>query len=430
MRRRSGRWHGFTLIELLVVIAIIGVLVGLLLPAIQAAREAARRMSCANHLKQLALATQNYHAAFGVLPRCQDGTYGVSTGNPAAQMASWESKHGGGPEPGNNGGFLSVFVGLSPFLEQQPLWETISQPLSRYADGTAKNPPFAAMGPIPWQRRYAPWVTEIPTLRCPSDPGIGSPALGRTNYAGCMGDSIDFSEEGPIHYDLTDEQWYHRLAWRFERSRAAARGVFIAKVSLGLDAIVDGTSSTMMFGEIATDLGDNDIRTQGVNSPGLEGPATVDSGDNLVGDPTRCRVLIDAERPQFWDTNQVFPYDGPPTTDNELLANVTNRGFRWADGRPSYTGFFSILAPNSEKCMGHGDGSKGVMSTSSRHPGGAHVAMADGSVRFVTDSVDAGDPERRQVWLLGNAGYNAPGSNSPYGVWGAMGTRQGSEVSR
>lgn len=178
----------FTLVELLVVIAIIGVLVGLLLPAVQAAREAARRMSCSNNVKQLGLAIHNYHAAYNQLPTHMSGTMpqtfnAAGNGNPLGNSTR---------APGHNLSRLSIFVALLPFFEQQALWEQISQP-SADPDGRR----FSAMGPNSERRLndhnshgfYAPWLTNVPTLRCPSDPGIGLPSQGRSNYSACLGDS-------------------------------------------------------------------------------------------------------------------------------------------------------------------------------------------------------------------------------------------------
>lgn len=151
----------FTLVELLVVIAIIGVLVGLLLPAVQAAREAARRMSCSNNFKQLGLAIHNYHSAYRQLPIFSGGTYN-GPGNAFT------------PATGDNNFDLSALVGLMPFMEQQAIWEQISNPFLPPTGGTI---PFQAMGPSPNMNlshhvanEYTPWLTEIATLRCPSDP--------------------------------------------------------------------------------------------------------------------------------------------------------------------------------------------------------------------------------------------------------------------
>ncbi len=103
----SSRNNGFTLVELLVVIAIIGILIALLLPAVQAAREAARRMSCTNKMKQIALALHNYHDTNKAFP------YGhIHRGN-----------HDGNPNNGRGGNGFGWAWSILPFLEQEALFE-------------------------------------------------------------------------------------------------------------------------------------------------------------------------------------------------------------------------------------------------------------------------------------------------------------------
>ena len=386
---------GFTLVELLVVIAIIGILIGLLLPAVQAAREAARRMSCSNNFKQIGLAIHNYHSAYKRLPRHATGTW--VTGAPANQ---------------HNALRLSMLVGIMPFIEQQGVWEIIAHPsISTLSNGFAIPTPsqtWPAMGPEPWTAEYVPWATEIPTLRCPSDPGIGLPSLGRTNYAACLGDSIDMMDTGPVLLDGSGNLVFND-ANAARATRAACRGAFVARQDTKFRDILDGLSNTVVSGEIATDLGDNDNRTIPSINNGVPAVRT---------DPDHCQGAgqVDPSRPRFWDV-------GIPT----LAPAMEGRGFRWADSGTAFSAFNTILPPNRELCFGAGSDGPGVASTSSRHQGGAHVLMGDGAVIFMTDSVEAGDTMEENVWL-GGAGPSVPGSPSPYGLWGSLGTRASSEV--
>ncbi|MBB3205718.1 prepilin-type N-terminal cleavage/methylation domain-containing protein/prepilin-type processing-associated H-X9-DG protein [Rhodopirellula rubra] len=404
--------RGFTLVELLVVIAIIGVLVGLLLPAVQAAREAARRMSCSNNFKQIGLGIHNYHSTYNQLPVQGGGANGNGFGDGGGNITS-----GGGRSSRR----LSFLVGLMPFVEQQALWEKISNPNMENTTGTTMTGPWSAMGPNPWtQDGYVPWASEIPTLRCPSDPGKGLPAQGRTNYASCLGDSH-------YVYHYTDPHPWGRninypgnvsVATAGLRSRGSHRGMFRPRATMKFRDTLDGLSNTIMAGEIATDLGDRDART---DLRTLGGSSTqAPSAGQMFLEPGLCDDLVDPARPQFWQTS----------SDVKLLATGDKRGFRWADWGPVFSGFYTVHSPNSPSCTGSTFAAtySGPMSASSRHQGGVHVLMGDGAVKFITDTIDAGNPDAPIPYFYSDSNQNLVGDASPYGVWGALGTRASREI--
>jgi prepilin-type N-terminal cleavage/methylation domain-containing protein/prepilin-type processing-associated H-X9-DG protein len=412
-RTRRNRCQGVTLIEALIVISIIGVLVTLLLAAVQNSREASRRMSCSNQMKQFGLAIHNYHGAFSHLP-----THGSGTGIEPGIVNIYAHSHR------TNQLGLSIFVGLLPYIEQQTLWENISQPLNRDTLGTSPpavpalgGQPFFSMGPSAnaGHYEYPPWTTEIPTLRCPSDPGNGRPAVARSNYAACIGDNPFRSFLGPIHRELG--QYGEPSLGNIEDINRYCRGVFVTRKSMSLKDISDGTSQTLMCGEIATDLGDNDIRTRGsfVNTRIVrEFPGAL-----------TCRVnsQFSELRKGTWST-AIYPTHELKGPNNAWPAEViptVRRGFCWASYANMHTAFVTMLPPNSELCLAVRDElTPGNWSSSSRHPGGAHGLMADGSVRFITDSIDSGTNSFPMSLI-------EAGEASPYGIWGAMGTRAGVE---
>ncbi len=409
---------GFTLVELLVVIAIIGVLVGLLLPAVQAAREAARRMSCSNNFKQIGLGLHNYHSAFNQLPIQGAGTgAGIPPNNWWILCNSASQRN------------LSALVGMVPFIEQQALWEQIANPNASTVTGApppattglVAPPRWPAMGPSPTlfstNPGYIPWATNLATFRCPSDPGEGLPSLGRTNYGICMGDSYSQAQDDHIVNASGANSTYEvsTNGTNAANARAVQRGIFALMRPAGFRDVLDGLSNTIAMGEIITDLGDRDVRSSYAAASG--------GGSAIETNPLLCVQggMIDPLRPRFWCAAGTTGCTPPSVLQLNL---PSSRGGNWAASlRSAVSNVYTVRPPNSELCIGRWADNWGNFSPSSHHPGGVHVLMGDGAVKFMTDSIEAGN---QSAPIITNA--NQPGAISPYGLWGALGTRANREV--
>lgn len=290
MNRQRSR-TGLTMIELLVVIAIISILIGITLPAVQQAREAARRMSCSNHLKQIGLAVHNYHAAFKMLPM-----------NVGPFL--------GGPRPSAQRNGKGWLLSILPQLEQQGLYESFQPGFQGdlFSGGGIADP-----------RVRQAVQTRVAGLNCPSD-GFAAElgfnqfewettAVALTSYKGVLGD--------------------HRIGGSLSRHRGTmpdchvnggCNGLFFRvtyQEPQRMANIIDGTSNTLMVGE---DLPEHNEHSAAFYAN---------------GDYCSCHGMLN--------------YMPSPPTPRD-----------WWD----------------------------VMTFRSRHVGGAHFALADGSTRFISDSVD------------------------------------------
>lgn len=201
MARRTRRL-AFTLVELLVVIAIIGILVALLLPAVQAAREAARRMSCSNNIKQITLALHNYHDSMKRLP-----SGWINLGQNDEAMWGWSAM-------------------LLPYIEQQTLHRSL---------GGCGTVPMEHIFTQPFPEMLLALRTPQASFRCPSD---GGPKLNH-------GRPFTFqTADRPI---ATSNYVGNNGSWTMDSG--GTNGLFREQKSLKFSDIQDGTSSTFAFGE-------------------------------------------------------------------------------------------------------------------------------------------------------------------------------------
>jgi len=366
---RRKRRQGFTLVELLVVIAIIGVMVGLLLPAVQAAREAARRMSCSNNMKQLGLAVHNYHDSFNKLPYREGGTrgsMGAGSGIAGTMLQSNQSRASG-------------FTQLLPFIEQTSLYDQISQPLVH--NGVTYPP----LGDTPSDSSvYPPWSVDVSTFLCPSSPQnrlIASGHYALCHYAFSAGDSP---------YFLTLE-----APSSTANARTKVRGpTGYRTYNRKFRDIIDGLSNTIMFGE----------NTSGLGGRAILGGVLRNQGVEVIDTPNTCLLRVD------------------PATREYIATPSLNRGQRWAAGTCNYSSVNTILPPNSPACtVNTVFNAPGQYPMVSFHPGGVHAGMSDGSVKFVTESIDTGNLAALPPDVTGN-------TQSPYGIWGALRSIAGGEV--
>ncbi len=327
--QQGANRRAFTLIELLVVIAIIAVLISLLLPAVQSAREAARRMQCPNNLKQIGLALHNYENTIGALPPCLlwcfSGYDGTLTSGPTNAIQTYKSE-------------WSVIARISPFLEQGTVYSAIN------FDMTYDDPQNLTASEI-----------SLAVLNCPSDPDAGPLPDGKGGY------------EGTMSYGNLEGDWF---VWFYPGPQN--RSAFSPNYSRRFAQFTDGLSNSMVYGE-------SQISHYQLRSCSSNGGMTPYS----FPDPAQSPALIQSM--------------APPVCSVKEAAHQ-----KWANGKVFFNGVTTALTPNTKVLLpgdpnsydlvthdeNQGGATFAALTADSYHPGGVNVLMADGSVRFVKDSIN------------------------------------------
>lgn len=335
------RRKAFTLIELLVVIAIIAVLIALLLPAVQQAREAARRSQCKNNLKQLGIALHNYHDTYNVFPLSNVPSF--CTGQP-----DWRNP--------------SFLVSILPFVDQSPLY---NQWNFNFPDRGAGS--FGGNSPAPCDApTNANWALSLRSLSvylCPSDaspknPGGGTPGL---NYVGSCGNSICWLGNG----NLNDQN-----------------GVINATRTVSLKSVTDGTSNTLLMGEVKIGGIPGDYGNTLVN-------VTANQPANSIGTLSNATYQSQV---QAYFNGGLATWNSQMTSGSTTNIQVTHSN--WAIGSAMQAMFNVLMTPNpsgpdlNANCNNCGVDSWGVAAARSFHSGGVHVTLADGSVRFISNNIN------------------------------------------